>query len=239
MTDATPPRTATLHTAARYIGISASTLYKRRQRETNAPAPVGENANGGALYDLAELTRWALRDRAGDGATLRAATIERDDTATCLECGRQLQSLGPHVRVHGLTPDEYRAKHGIPFTAPLSTPHVRAHARTVAIDAGVGRNLTPGDTGGRLQLAGVEHLRVSRREREQTDEWKAAREVAVTAMAARRLEMLLEKLSAHGYDSIRSAVDGTRHLSAAAAARVLDVGATSVRRWRMQYPPTE
>lgn len=230
------PTVVTIVEGAEIIGVAHSTLYKRRQREPDAPEPIGTTTQGGALYDLDELTAWALRDRAGDGATHRTATIERGDSVTCLECGRRLQTLAHHVRTHDLTPDQYREKHGIPYTAPLATPHMRAHASATAVERGVGRNLTPGDPDGRRQRSGVEHLRTSRRERQQTEEWKAARALAVEAMRKRRREQLLAKLRERGYDSIEAAVEATRHLSAPAAAQALGTGPTSVRRWREQHP---
>lgn len=43
------------------------------------------------------------------------------DRIECLECGRRLRSLATHLpRIHALTDGEYRARWGIPATAPLA-----------------------------------------------------------------------------------------------------------------------
>ena len=45
------------------------------------------------------------------------------DHLTCLEDGLKLRSLKQHLRVkHGLTPDEYRAKWGLPDSYPMAAP---------------------------------------------------------------------------------------------------------------------
>jgi predicted transcriptional regulator len=41
----------------------------------------------------------------------------------CLEDGLKLRSLKQHLRVkHGMTPDEYRAKWGLPASYPMAAP---------------------------------------------------------------------------------------------------------------------
>lgn len=55
---------------------------------------------------------------------LTAAAVsarEGADFLTCLECGRQLKMLKRHLKTahKGLTPDQYRAKHGLAEDAPI------------------------------------------------------------------------------------------------------------------------
>lgn len=40
----------------------------------------------------------------------------------CLECGRCFKSLHVHVLVHGITEEDYKAKHGIPWRKALDCP---------------------------------------------------------------------------------------------------------------------
>ncbi|MDB5531580.1 MAG: hypothetical protein JWR51_4683 [Devosia sp.] len=48
----------------------------------------------------------------------------------CLECGRRLKKLGVHLRaIHGVDPDDYREKHGIPYTVGLACPELRDKVR--------------------------------------------------------------------------------------------------------------
>jgi len=45
------------------------------------------------------------------------------DHLICLEDGLKLRSLKQHLRVkHGMTPDEYRAKWGLPASYPMAAP---------------------------------------------------------------------------------------------------------------------
>lgn len=55
------------------------------------------------------------------------------DEIECLECGRRFRNLGRHVRQHGMTPDEYRDKWGIPRGRGLAG---RSTRRTLARQAG-------------------------------------------------------------------------------------------------------
>lgn len=56
------------------------------------------------------------------------------DTIECLECGKHYRMLtGKHLRlVHGMTPDEYRARWGLPNTAPLAGQATRRARSEVA-----------------------------------------------------------------------------------------------------------
>lgn len=46
---------------------------------------------------------------------------ERTDYIRCLECGKDFQSLGVHLRAHGLSREEYRSKHHLPENHALAT----------------------------------------------------------------------------------------------------------------------
>jgi ROS/MUCR transcriptional regulator protein len=49
------------------------------------------------------------------------------NTITCLVCGKNLQRLNRHLQItHGITPDEYRAQFGIPFSRSLTSAPSRA-----------------------------------------------------------------------------------------------------------------
>lgn len=49
-----------------------------------------------------------------------------EDTVLCHECGRRLQRLGVHLRVHGMDSAQYRAAHGLPRKLPLASLANRA-----------------------------------------------------------------------------------------------------------------
>jgi predicted transcriptional regulator len=64
------------------------------------------------------------------------------DHIICLECGQSLKMLKRHLAAdHGMTPDEYRAKWGLPQTYPMVAPEYAATRSQLAKDAGLGRKV--------------------------------------------------------------------------------------------------
>jgi predicted transcriptional regulator len=61
------------------------------------------------------------------------------DFIVCLEDGRRLKSLKRHLwSSFGLTPDEYRAKWGLPAHYPMVSPNYAAHRSVLAKKIGLG-----------------------------------------------------------------------------------------------------
>jgi predicted transcriptional regulator len=64
------------------------------------------------------------------------------DHIICLECGQSLKMLKRHLATdHGMTPDEYRAKWGLPSTYPMVAPEYAATRSQLAKDSGLGRKV--------------------------------------------------------------------------------------------------
>jgi predicted transcriptional regulator len=62
------------------------------------------------------------------------------DYLICLEDGRRFKSLKRHLRVkYGLSPEQYRAKHGLPSDYPMVAPRYAATRSTLAKSMGLGR----------------------------------------------------------------------------------------------------
>ena len=62
------------------------------------------------------------------------------DHIICLEDGQKLQALKRHLRIsHGLTPEEYRQRWGLPSTYPMVTPNYTARRAVLAKEIGLGR----------------------------------------------------------------------------------------------------
>ena len=62
------------------------------------------------------------------------------DYLICLEDGKQFKSLKRHLMTHfQLTPDQYRAKWGLPESYPMVAPAYSATRSTLAKSAGLGR----------------------------------------------------------------------------------------------------
>jgi len=63
-----------------------------------------------------------------------------DDYLICLEDGRKFKSLKRHLRTkYNLSPDEYRAKWGLPRTYPMVAPAYAAARSNLAKQMGLGQ----------------------------------------------------------------------------------------------------
>ncbi|UVK50259.1 MucR family transcriptional regulator (plasmid) [Mesorhizobium sp. AR02] len=66
------------------------------------------------------------------------------DYIISLEDGRKYKSLKRHLATsHGLTPDEYRARWGLPKDYPMVAPSYSATRSALAKSLGLGRKATP------------------------------------------------------------------------------------------------
>jgi predicted transcriptional regulator len=57
----------------------------------------------------------------------------------CLEDGKQFRSLKRHIGMHGMTPDEYRAKWGLASDYPMVAPRYSKVRSRLAKKIGLGR----------------------------------------------------------------------------------------------------
>ncbi len=86
--------------------------------------------NGGATEQPAEELKPAVPIR-------RSVT---DDYIVCLECGGKFKSLRRHLKSrHNLTPEEYRAKWGLPADYPMVAKNYREARSQLAKSMGLGR----------------------------------------------------------------------------------------------------
>ena len=68
----------------------------------------------------------------------------------CLEDGRKLKMLKRHLRTtYHMTPEEYRAKWGLPADYPMVAPNYAAQRSAFAKKIGLGRKRVGGKRGGR------------------------------------------------------------------------------------------
>ena len=72
-----------------------------------------------------------------------AVAIEKSvfpDYIICLEDGKKLKMLKRHLMAsYGMSPDEYRARWGLPGTYPLIAPNYAARRSEIALAIGLGR----------------------------------------------------------------------------------------------------
>jgi predicted transcriptional regulator len=57
----------------------------------------------------------------------------------CLEDGKRFKSLRRHLAVHGMTPDQYRAKWKLPPDYPMVAPNYAARRSVLAKMSGLGQ----------------------------------------------------------------------------------------------------
>ena len=82
-----------------------------------------------------------------DPAVSIRSSIKRDHIV-CLEDGKKMKMLKRHLMTdHGLTPDEYRARWGLPSDYPMVAPDYAEKRRDLAKKIGHGRK--PGQKSGR------------------------------------------------------------------------------------------
>lgn len=100
------------------------------------------------LPDLIETVFRKLSDLAGGAAEAQAELVPAvpikksvtDDYIVCLEDGRKLKMLKRHLSTaYGMTPDDYRAKWGLPPSYPMVAPNYAAKRQALAKQIGLGR----------------------------------------------------------------------------------------------------
>ena len=90
-----------------------------------------------ALSRVAIGTEAAERDDAKPAIAVKKSVTP--DYIICLEDGKKFKSLKRHLRTHyKLTPDEYRAKWGLPHDYPMVAPNYAAARSQLAKKMGLG-----------------------------------------------------------------------------------------------------
>ena len=88
---------------------------------------------------LAGLTGGTAVETAPEPAVPVRGSVKRD-YIICLEDGKKLKMLKRHLMTHyGMTPDEYRAKWGLPADYPMVAPAYAEQRRDLAKAIGLGR----------------------------------------------------------------------------------------------------
>ena len=86
-----------------------------------------------------------VAEKQAPAVSIRASI--KPDYIVCLEDGKKLKMLKRHLMTHyGMTPDDYRAKWGLPADYPMVAPNYAEQRRMLAVQIGLG---TKGRGGGR------------------------------------------------------------------------------------------
>ncbi|MFO0995156.1 MAG: MucR family transcriptional regulator [Alphaproteobacteria bacterium] len=118
-------------------------------------AYLGHNMLSAAqIPDVIKAVYGSLQSLQGSGAEGRADALRpavpikksiMPDHIVCLEDGRKLKMLKRHLRTtYGLSPDEYRAKWGLPADYPMVAPNYAAQRSAFAKKIGLGRKSSGG-----------------------------------------------------------------------------------------------
>ena len=132
MTDSAP--------SVQYIALAAEIVSAYVSRNS---VPSGDLA--GLIGDV----HAALLQAAGNGVAepaeapkpaVQARKSVQPDYIVCLEDGKRFKSLKRHLRtVYDLTPDQYRAKWGLPADYPMVAPNYAAARSELAKQMGLGQ----------------------------------------------------------------------------------------------------
>lgn len=228
-------RQVTLREAGELLGYSYRTLTTYRSRRDDFPTETGSRRSA-KLYDLAQLHAYLYQSAPRALVNRRATRHDDGDAITCLECGARLQSLGKHLPRHGLTGDEYRAKHNLPLTTALTSTRARARgADAITPERAAHLTQDPARQAERAAIAAqrtpAAHTRAGVAERRAPGQAKGVR-----AMEAAHRCRMDERMRQLGYADLPAAVEATRHLTITDAAVRLGSSKSAVRRWRGRFP---
>jgi predicted transcriptional regulator len=110
------------------------------------------NLPAGELTALIASTHAALAKLGGEPEAPAAAPLVpavpirksvTPDAIICLEDGKAFKSLKRHLSKFGLTPDQYRAKWGLPSDYPMVAPNYAEARSALAKAIGLGRKPAP------------------------------------------------------------------------------------------------
>src|SRR5690349_16283759 len=107
------------------------------------------NLDPSQIENVVRAIRRALSDTGVSQAAAKEPAVPvsesiSPDYLTCLEDGLQFKSLKRHLGRHGMTPDEYRAKWGLPKDYPMVAPKYAKARSRLAKKIGLGRKRKAG-----------------------------------------------------------------------------------------------
>lgn len=138
------PRAAQDH--AELLALTADIVASHFANNSVAPGDVPSVIE--SVYEtLAKLGRPAPEPVAKQDPAVPVRSSIKPDYIICLEDGKKLKMLKRHLMTrYGMTPDDYRAKWGLPADYPMVAPNYAEQRRTLAKSIGLGtiRTAKPG-----------------------------------------------------------------------------------------------
>jgi predicted transcriptional regulator len=123
------------------VEMSAEIVTAQARQSQLKPEDIADSLRK-VFYTLKEI------QQSGVGADFEE-TVSKDPQSSiqrnqviCLECGKAFKLLSNrHLALHGLTPREYKQKHGIRMTQALSARTLSQRRRKLAKELGMGKQL--------------------------------------------------------------------------------------------------
>ena len=123
------------------VEMSAEIVTAQARQSQLKPEDIADSLRK-VFYTLKEI------QQSGVGAEFEE-TVSKDPQSSiqrnqviCLECGKAFKLLSNrHLALHGLTPREYKQKHGIRMTQALSARTLSQRRRKLAKELGMGKQL--------------------------------------------------------------------------------------------------
>lgn len=112
--------------------------YVKHNKVTPSELPQFIESVHAALLDLSQA---GAASRQAKTPAVAIADSVTDDYIVCLEDGKRLTMLKRYLRTHyAMTPEEYRAKWGLPADYPMVAPNYAAKRSALAREIGLGKN---------------------------------------------------------------------------------------------------
>ncbi|MBM3532085.1 MAG: transcriptional regulator [Alphaproteobacteria bacterium] len=117
--------------------VVAAYLSQNRLGAVDVPQVIGTVY--ASLSGLNGHSRLAAREAPRPAVSIKRSVMP--DHIVCLEDGKKLKMLKRHLRTaYGLTPEEYRARWGLPPDYPMVAPNYAAQRSDFAKKIGLGRS---------------------------------------------------------------------------------------------------
>ncbi|MDP2779160.1 MucR family transcriptional regulator [Devosia sp.] len=115
--------------------IVSAFVSKNSISPTDLPKLIAETHQ--ALRSLSDAEVQPVAEQLKPAVPIRRSITP--DFIICLDNGKKFKSLKRHLSVLGMTPDEYRAKWGLPSDYPMVAPNYSAARSSMAKSSGLGR----------------------------------------------------------------------------------------------------
>ena len=137
----TPEEASPQEAAVDYIDMTADIVSAYVSKNSVRPADIGELIT--AVHQTLKGLSGPAKPTADQVEKPTPAQIKKSITPDALisfEDGKSYKTLRRHLTLRGLSPEAYRAKHGLPFDYPMTAASYSAQRSALARTIGLGNN---------------------------------------------------------------------------------------------------